>query len=129
MPPFNLNKLKVSNIIFCSAIFKKQDWELVRGYDDNLKQGWEDWEFFISLLKKGGEVKCLDTVGFYYRVKEKSMVTQMNEKVQNEVFSYINRKHLDFFGQKYPEFKSLRNENLPAKKATLCRRILKLLKL
>lgn len=62
------------NMIFCLVFFKKVDWEKVGGYDINMKYGWEDWEFWIVLLKNGGKVKKLSYVGFYYCIKDKFML-------------------------------------------------------
>ena len=56
LPEFKLSSLAANNMIFCSSIFKKSDWEMVGGYDENMKEGYEDWEFWIALLKNGGEV-------------------------------------------------------------------------
>jgi glycosyltransferase involved in cell wall biosynthesis len=104
--PFSLSNLKLKNMIFCSAIFRKDDWKRVNGYDENLKQGWEDWEFWIAILKNGGKVKQLNSIGFYYRTKPKSMIKNMDIEIQDNVFSYINIKHLDFFEKKFDSFKS-----------------------
>lgn len=43
-------------MIFPCAMFKKSDWKLVKGYESNMIYGWEDWEFWISLLNNGGEL-------------------------------------------------------------------------
>lgn len=104
--PFSLLNLKLKNMIFCSAIFRKDDWKRVEGYDENLRQGWEDWEFWIAVLKNGGKVKRLNSIGFYYRTKPNSMIKNMDINVQDKVFSYINEKHLDFFEKKFDSFKS-----------------------
>jgi hypothetical protein len=37
----------------------------VEGYGENLKDELEDWEFWINILKNGGEVLQINVV-FYY---------------------------------------------------------------
>ncbi len=65
-------------MIFCSAIFRKEDWASVGGYDVNMIYGLEDWEFWISLLKDKGKVIKLDYFGFYYRIKSDSRNKSLN---------------------------------------------------
>ena len=68
LPEFSLKRLAEENMIYCSAIFRREDWVKLGGYDENMIYGWEDWEFWIRMLKDGGEVLRLDFTGFYYRV-------------------------------------------------------------
>lgn len=109
LPPFSLIDLCRINMIFCTAFFKKSDWELVGGYDVNMIYGWEDWEFWISLLKEGGKVKCIDKVGFYYRIKSDSMLKRINQEKSNYIFEYLSIKHADFFVKQYGSFAHLNN--------------------
>lgn len=107
LEPFSLLNLCTNNMIFCSALFRKIDWELVGGYDEKMAFGWEDWEFWISILKNGGKVKCLDEVGFYYRVKFNSMVKSMDEDKKKYLLEYMSIKHGDFFVKQLGSFKQL----------------------
>lgn len=107
LKPFSLFELSRENMIFCSAIFRKNDWERVGGYDINMKEGLEDWEFWISLLKNGGLVKCLDEIGFFYRVKTESRQNLINKDNYKILFEYLSIKHADFFVKYYGSFHSL----------------------
>lgn len=97
LPDFSLNRLAKDNMIFCSALYRKKDWELVGGYDTKMLYGFEDWEFWISILKNGGKVMCLENFGFFYRIKDGSMVKQIDEKKREYLFNYMSLKHTDFF--------------------------------
>lgn len=94
---YSINGLAYKNLIFCSAFFKKKDFFNVRGYDENLIYGLEDWDLWISLLKNGERVYKLDYLGFFYRIKEVSMLNNLvNDRLilmQNLIF----KKHIDFF--------------------------------
>jgi glycosyltransferase involved in cell wall biosynthesis len=111
LQPFSLLNLCTNNMIFCTAMFKKQDWVMVGGYDVKMLYGWEDWEFWIAILKNGGEVKCLDEVGFYYRVKSNSMVKALDDVKKKYLLEYMSFKHIDFFIGQLGSFTQL-NETL-----------------
>ena len=104
LPKFSLFNLSRNNLIFCSAFFRKKDWELVGGYDTNMVHGWEDWEFWIAILKKGGNVKCLEEIGFYYRIKSNSMLRMINQDKEKSILNYLSIKHADFFVKYYGSF-------------------------
>lgn len=96
LPDFSRDKLVRDNMIFCSALYRKQDWESCGGYDERMTWGWEDWEFWISMLKNGGEVKKIPQVGFYYRVRKKSRRKSTNKEAKRKTIELINEKHKTF---------------------------------
>ena len=104
---FSLFNLSRKNMIFCSAVFKKLDWKKVNGYDENMIYGWEDWEFWIALLKNGGEVEKLEYIGFYYRIKTDSMLKGMNSLQSKKMAEYVSVKHVNFFVKYYGSFLEL----------------------
>ena len=111
---FDLKNLATKNLIYCSALYRKEDWEDVGGYDVNMKHGFEDWEFWISLLKNGGEVYKIDTVCFYYRISEGSMLGSMTDTHQKELFDYMSAKHPDFYIRHLGNFQQLARERYEA---------------
>jgi glycosyltransferase involved in cell wall biosynthesis len=110
LSPFSIYDLGLFNMIFCSAVFKRQDWELVGGFDISMIYGLEDWEFWIAILKNGGTVKRLDEVGFYYRIREKSMLKRMDSHEVDFSKNYLIKKHLDFFISNYAKLNHKRKE-------------------
>jgi glycosyltransferase involved in cell wall biosynthesis len=101
LPEFSLFNLARRNMIFCTAFYRKIEWERVGGYDVNMIYGLEDWEFWIAILKNGGEVKCLDVVGFYYRVKSISMANRINVEEVKFSKDFVSKKHIDFILSNY----------------------------
>lgn len=100
LPDYDFKTLLRSNMIYCSAFYKKEDWISLGGYDSNMKSGWEDWEFWINLLgttKKN--VHKLDYTGFFYRVKNNSMIYSFvrNEEVIKNTIIYVFKKHIDLY--------------------------------
>jgi glycosyltransferase involved in cell wall biosynthesis len=101
VPDFSLKALARGNMIVCSAIFKKTNWKSVGGYDTNLVFGLEDWEFWIALLKNGGEVKKLPVIGIYYRIKKSSMSRNITSSEIQWTENYVLKKHPRFFLSNY----------------------------
>ena len=97
LPTYNLDELFVDNMIFCSALFRKEDWISVGGYDKNMREGLEDWEFWIALLKDGSKVHRLEEVQFYYRIKSESMILSINKEDKLNLRKYIMIKHSEFY--------------------------------
>jgi glycosyltransferase involved in cell wall biosynthesis len=96
LPPYSPKLLARENMIFCSAIYRKEDWERVGGYTEEMTWGWEDWEYWIALLKEGGEVVKLPFTGFYYRVRKGSRRKSTNREAKQKTINLINAKHLDY---------------------------------
>lgn len=102
--PWNLSKFKYAallqnNMIYCSALFKKDDWELIGGYDEEMKFGFEDWEFWLRLLNHNSIVLKCDAAVFFYRTKKNSMITilRANGDLTKEIRKYIYDKHRNKF--------------------------------
>ncbi len=112
LKPFNLHNLAQQNVIYCSALYRKKDWVEIGRYDEQMKSGLEDWEFWIRMLKDRGRALCLPEVCFYYRIKDTSMLTgllSMNLQKQ-AVFKYVEKKHYDFFSEQLGTITQLYDE-------------------
>lgn len=96
LKPYKPESLALDNMIFCSAVYRKSDWESVGGYEEQMTWGWEDWEFWISLLSRGGEVVKLPVTGFYYRVNKNSRRKSTDKEAKKKTIDLINNKHRHF---------------------------------
>jgi len=98
LKPFSLKSLAKDNMIFVSGIFRKSDFIAVGGFSSNMKFGREDWEFWIKMLKNGGEVCKLPLTGFFYRIHSgsKRKKTGTSQK-KRERIAYLNEHHSDLF--------------------------------
>lgn len=81
LPEYNYETEIWNNVIFCSAIFKREDFDKTNGYNPNMKEGLEDWDFLLSLLNDKSIVYCIPEVLFHYRAVKKSRNTEANKKV------------------------------------------------
>lgn len=115
LPQYTAQKMAVFNIIHNCAFFKKENFDKLGGYDENMLHGLEDWEFWINLLKNGGKVKQLPTIHLNYRVQKKSRTTDLDKEKFEEMSRYIEAKHIDFFHKNLGTFHELAVENLDLK--------------
>ena len=101
------------NCVFCTALFKKQDWERFGGYNTNMVHGNEDYDFWLNFSERDLLFKRIDTILFYYRQKQveesrnKRLVTNVVEKNitclqlmlnhSNLFQDYLENHNFDFF--------------------------------
>lgn len=94
--------LKYNNALG-NAMFYKEDWEKAGGYDEEMIHGYEDWEFFIRLLRGGGYSYIIPEPLFNYRLREVSNSTIANKR-KYELLKYIYIKHRDLYSENYEIF-------------------------
>lgn len=73
-----------TNSIFCSAVYKKSDWQKVGGYKNEMDLGFEDWEFWLSLIEAGANVYKIPEVLFFYR-QHKNTRSEVLTKTGGEI--------------------------------------------
>ena len=66
---FSRNNLAKDNMIFCSAIYRRSEWERVNGYSKEMNGGWEDWEFWISILKEEAKLYVYQLLASFIELK------------------------------------------------------------
>jgi glycosyltransferase involved in cell wall biosynthesis len=96
--------LLCDNLIFCSAIYLREDWAKIGGYDVNMKYGWEDWEFWINMIyTTGKDVYRINYTGFYYRQKENSMLLTLGRDNTRQIksYEYIFSKHKKLYEENF----------------------------
>ena len=98
LPEYSIREILKNNVIFCTALFKKKDWEEVGGYDPGMVYGWEDYDFWLSLIERNRKVVQLPSIHFYYRVAPGSMVRSKKRWQKIEMFKRIYNRHTAFFG-------------------------------
>ena len=75
-------------------ILKKTAWEICGGYDENMKEGFEDWDFFISMLETETDA-CIEVIKepliLYRTAAASSNVRSMDKRI--ELMRYLIQKH------------------------------------
>ena len=100
LPDYKYTDLLFENMIFCSAIYKRADYENTGGYNENILQGLEDWDFWLSLIDESDIIYCLPETCFYYRIRHESMLRSLT----NENGMVLRRKIYFNHIEKYQEF-------------------------
>lgn len=90
---FSATRLLYENMIVASAVFRRADWERVGGYREDMRFGWEDWEFWLSLVESGCGVVKLPEVMFYYRIRRDSMTRTLNNRQKLGLLLSLIRNH------------------------------------
>jgi len=80
----------ITNQIHCCSLFKKEIWKTVEGFDESLKTGLEDWDFWFQATKAGYTITTIQEPLFLYRQHEQSMVRSIPN--HEELKQYIINK-------------------------------------
>ena len=92
-----VNSFILRNECCGNSLFRKSIWKQVGGYDENMKLGYEDWEFWIRVTKTGWNVKVIDQYLFNYRISSKTMMLSSSEPNRKEIVKYIAKKHGELY--------------------------------
>lgn len=65
-------------------------------FDESMRLGYEDWDFFLSAAEAGFVGRHLPDFGFRYRKRAESMVTD-SHRDDDEIRGYLQRKHRKLF--------------------------------
>ncbi len=95
--PFLLQQFMLNNLIPCTALYYKEDWQQVGGYNEKMTEGYEDWDFWMSLLENGVNVEKMDTILFKYRRTEHSMSKNMKVDTILSIQSDLYNRHKEFY--------------------------------
>lgn len=96
LPPYRLSDILVGNMIFCSAFFRRADWEATGGYNPNMKDGLEDHDFWLSLIELGRDVYRIPEVLFYYRKHQGSRSEGTGEHLI-ELYTQLFKNHVRLY--------------------------------
>lgn len=102
LPDYEFLNLLFENIIFCSAIYKRKDYDITSGYNENLKKGLEDWDFWLSLLNSSDIVYKIPEFCFYYRIRKGSMLRSLSDKIGYQLRIDIYNNHIEKFKEFIP---------------------------
>ena len=121
LPEYKYENLLWDNMIFCTAMYRRSDYDKTNGYNPNMKYGLEDWDFYLSLLNQNDIVYQINEVLFFYRVKEVSMIT-VHKQLGKESLITIYNNHKELYAPYIKNIIKMHNE--AQKKELLYQRIL-----
>lgn len=81
------------NHINCCSLFKREIWDAIGGYDENMKEGFEDWDFWTRATRAGYDVRVFPEYLFFYRKhKYGSMFTESMKK-RDKIIEFMKTKY------------------------------------
>jgi glycosyltransferase involved in cell wall biosynthesis len=97
-PEFSIDLIRESPFINCSAMYKRNVWDKAGPYDETMKLGWEDYDFWLSAAKRGFKFRKCNTTYLAYRQSESSMINTTNEQAnQFKIREHLREKHPAFY--------------------------------
>jgi glycosyltransferase involved in cell wall biosynthesis len=102
LPDFNKDVFLLQNQIVCTAMFRREDYNQTKGYNSNMREGLEDWDFWLSLLETGGEVYKIPHIYFFYRIKESSRnISSLQKDIYNKLLLTAVSNHPALYRKQY----------------------------
>lgn len=95
LPTYSINEMLINNVIFVTALFRKDDWNAIGGFDISFKYGLEDYDFWLGILELEREVVQIQEVLFRYRIKKISRSKSFEVNINNikDTYSNLYKKH------------------------------------
>ena len=93
LPPYSFPKILISPQIFATSMFRKSAWERAGGFSPEMRLGWEDYDFWLTLIENGAGVHCIPEVLFYYRSHKGSMISRLTREDYVGMYVQLFRRH------------------------------------
>lgn len=93
---FTMDDLKQANRLGYFSCVRKSALLECGGYNPKMKWGWEDWDLWFDLFKRGKTIAVIQEILVMYRVKEKSMIYEANQHAE-ELYAQIKANHSQLF--------------------------------
>lgn len=113
LPDYTFEQMLLDNIVFVTAMFRKEDWQMIGGFSEDMLFGLEDYDFFLGILELGKSIMQLKEVYFHYRIKETSRSTAFlgNIEAVKKTYQDILEHHEELYRKYFTTYaKLLRDE-------------------
>jgi glycosyltransferase involved in cell wall biosynthesis len=99
----DLPSLLARNTVNGAALVRREAFEAVGGYDETMRDGCEDWDFWLRLVERGFPGTIIPEVLFYYRRRAESMSRHMlDEQKYRRPLDRLLEKHEHSFRADLP---------------------------
>jgi glycosyltransferase involved in cell wall biosynthesis len=102
LPDFDIDRILVENCIFSCSMFRRDDWAAVGGYDETMRRGREDHDFWLRIISLGREVRRLEGRYFHYRIRSSSMNHGYTRDEYVQIYAQIFRNNIGLYAE-HPE--------------------------
>ncbi|MBS7255479.1 glycosyltransferase family 2 protein [Flavobacterium branchiicola] len=86
-----------------NSLYRKQCWIDVDGYDEKMREGFEDWEFHIRIVESNWNICIIKEELFNYRDKNNSRNKKANKLYRKSLHRYIYFKHKHLYIDNFEE--------------------------
>lgn len=109
LPEYTLEAMLLDNIVFVTSLFRKEDWRQVGGFSTTMENGMEDYDFWLSILEIGREIRQLPEILFHYRIKPVSRTTKFltEETIVQETYRQIYQRHPKLYDRYRHEYANI----------------------
>jgi glycosyltransferase involved in cell wall biosynthesis len=90
---FNRFDLLFSNPIPSGVLLRKAAWQAVGFYDESMRDGYEDWEFYLRLMLRGYRGITVRKPYLIYNVSSQGMLFNQSSGKHAAIWRRIRRKH------------------------------------
>ena len=106
LPDYSFEKMLLDNVVFVTALFYKEDWDKVGGFNTQLIAGMEDYDFWLGILGLGRKIYQIPEVLFHYRIKPVSRTTgfQSDYVQMQQTYRQIYNNHKEFYSEYQDEY-------------------------
>lgn len=101
LPDYSIETLICRNTIVITSLFRRSDFEKTKGFNPEMKLGFEDWDFWLSILEDGGKVYKLNKIGFYYRIKPGSRNSNLSLETLKLLRHQIYSNHKELYARNF----------------------------
>jgi glycosyltransferase involved in cell wall biosynthesis len=91
------------NTVNGAALVRRSSWEAVGGQDESLREGCEDWDFWITLVERGFRGAILPEFLFFYRRRAASMSRLLVGDAHRRLYQQLIERHPESFARHLPE--------------------------
>lgn len=106
---FNAYAASVVNICEAGSLIRRRMIESDLRFDEGMRLGYEDWDFWLSAIERGFRGRHLSALGLSYRKRAESMLADSGRS-DSQIREYMRRKH-DLF--QINNFVQLEHQELP----------------
>jgi glycosyltransferase involved in cell wall biosynthesis len=92
--PFD--QLFINRLPYC-LFMPRSAWQQAGGYDESMREGYEDWEFNIRLIRLGYQGLSIGEPLFIYLVSQKGMLLGGAARKHGKLWHQIREKHADLY--------------------------------
>ncbi len=94
---FNRFDLLFSNTLPSGLLLRKACWQEVGGYDETMRDGYEDWEFHLRLASHGYRGIEIAKPYYVYAIANNGMLLDRSSRVHARLWRAIRRKHAELY--------------------------------